>query len=141
MNSLLDYVTSSNIDPGEGARQRDRAFERLNTYRAGLIRRLQRAFVQHLIDHGPSTIDAIRDAVRIPPGIDPRVVGCAVAMLASQHKITKSIGAAKSIRKAAHARRMEIWALRDVDAGRAWVLTHPEVESVHSTDPNDPFAV
>jgi hypothetical protein len=141
MTSLLDCIAISNAEPPEGERHRDAAFATLDVYRAALVRRLQRSFVQHLLDHGPDTSDAIRNAVPIPPGVDARVVGGAVGLLSTRHKLIKSVGATKTRRKAAHARRLEVWSLRDEEAARLWLLTHPELVAEPASDSDDPFAV
>lgn len=139
MSTLLDFLGDDN-DPAEGERLRDEAFERLLTHRPVLIRTLQREFLTHLLRHGPSTTDSLRAIVPIPPGTDPRVVGCAVQNLANHHGLTIPVDDEKSCRKVAHARRLRVWALRDPAAARRWLGKYAAPEAGPSADPSDPFA-
>lgn len=126
--------TASSLGNGviEGELRRDRAHAHLRRRRPELIRRVQRAFVTHLLRHGPSTIDPIRVRVPLPVGTDPRLVGAAVRALA-EDRIIESIGIEKSTRPAAHARKVERWALRDDDAAIAWLAANPEL-----SEPDEP---
>ena len=63
---------------------RDEALSRLRAHRAALVRRIQRAFLRHILECGPDTSDPVRDVVPIPSGTDPRVVGTAVRALAER---------------------------------------------------------
>ena len=47
-------------------------------------------YLLHLLTAGPSTIDPIRAAVPLPPGIDPRLVGAAVRALATARVIRRA---------------------------------------------------
>jgi len=138
MTSLFDFLDDSNDERAEGERLRDEAFARLEHHRPYLITRLQCAFVKHLLTHGPSTSDPIRQLVPIPVGTDPRVVGCAVQLLARQHRLTKSIDSDKTYRKIAHARRLQVWAITDEARARNWYSKHSATEPTQSIDPDDP---
>jgi len=96
------------------------AHAQLHRRRAVLVRRVQRAFIGHLLSHGTSTIDPIRDSVPLPAGIDARLVGAAVRALAEEGVIG-SVGIEKSQRAVAHARKVERWALQDVDLALTWL--------------------
>jgi hypothetical protein len=133
MTSLFDEFPEDNAPFLDGDRLRDLALDRLRKSRSALIRRLTRAFLQHLIDHGPDTSDAVRDLVPIPAGVDPRVVGAAVHSLAKSHLIN-SIGRRKSSRCVAHARKLDLWAVADLDSARLWLLTHPDLESADAVE-------
>ena len=114
-------------DPGaEGERRRDEALARLRLYRAVLIRRVQRAYVGLLRARGPSTCDAVRALVGIPPTIDPRLVGAAVRQLAELGLIRRA-GLARSERPQAHRRDLVVWEIADSDAAAAWLADHPDL--------------
>lgn len=144
--TLLDYYYEGNDDREEGERLRDQAFERLRWSRPVLVRRLQRAFVTHLLANGPDCTDAVRALVPIPPDVDPRVVGYAVKSLSFDHGITHSVGATKTARKVAHRRHLERWAIPDAAKARRWLDRHPDlcapapVPDAAPADPADPFA-
>ncbi len=127
MRNLFDGFHDDNTDPREGEYLRDEALRRFRRRRPELVRRIQREFVRHLLDHGPATSDAARTSVPIPRGVDPRVVGSAVRGLAEVKLIT-SVGRRKSRRPAAHARKIDLWAIRDPDTAREWLDTHPELD-------------
>jgi len=138
MLNLLDFLGPDN-DPSEGERLRDRALGKLRAHRPSLTRRLMRVFLEYLLDFGPSTSDALRLLVEIPAGIDPRCVGAAVRALHEADLIT-SVGREKTRRPVAHARVLELWAVRDEAAARLWLLANPAPELV-SADSADPYAV
>lgn len=127
MSTLFDSLPDDNSGSREGDQLRDRALDLLRTWRPALVRRLQRTFLQHLLDHGPATTDPLRDLVAIPPDVDPRVVGSAVRELA-ELVLIRSIGRRKSRRPAAHARKIDLWTITDPDAARAWLLLHPDLD-------------
>lgn len=125
-------------DPREGERLRDEALALLRDHRPALLRQLQRAFLQHLIQNGPATSDVVRSLVAIPTGVDPRVVGSAVRSLAEASLII-SIGRRKSHRPESHARKVDVWNVTDEPKARHWLLSHPDFGQ--SDDTNDPFAI
>src|SRR5262249_54241167 len=97
MNTLFDSLVDDNPCSREGDRRRDRALGLLRAHPPPPLRQLQRAFLQHLLDHGEDTSDALRRLVEIPSGIDPRIVGSAVRSLAELRLIV-SVGRRKSHR-------------------------------------------
>ena len=123
-----------------GEALRDAALCLLRVHRAALVRRIQRAYIGRLIDHGPDTSDAVRALVPIPAGIDPRVVGAAVRALSADGGLIYSTGRRRSRRPLAHARNLDVWAVRDRAAAQRWLIEHPEPGPVVE-DPADPFAV
>jgi hypothetical protein len=129
MATLFDDLPEDNPPFSEGDRRRDLALNRLRTARSGLVRRLMRVFLQHLIDNGPDTSDALRTLVPIPAGVDPRVVGAAVRGLSEKSLIT-SIGRRKSGRGVAHARKLDLWTIADLDSARLWLVTYPDLDPV-----------
>jgi hypothetical protein len=118
-----------------GERRRDEAHDRLKTHRLALVRRIQRAFVCRLLVEGAATTDAVRILVRIPPGVDPRVVGAAIRALALDRLIV-AVGRRRSARPEAHARWVDLWDIRDVAAAEGWLLNNPDYPS----EGNDPPA-
>jgi hypothetical protein len=126
MTSLFDSLPHDNLGPREGDRLRDRALDLFRTRRPVLVRRLMRVFLNYVLIYGPATSDALRLLVPIPPGTDPRVVGSAVRALA-ELRLIHSIGRRKSRRPEAHARKLDLWAIRDDAAARQWLLIHPEL--------------
>ena len=86
-----------------GEALRDAALYTFRAHRAALVRRIQRAYLRHLLDKGPDTSDAVRALVPIPAGIDPRVVGAAVRALSADGGLIYSTGRRRSRRPLAHA--------------------------------------
>ncbi|HJZ53634.1 MAG TPA: hypothetical protein VKE74_01670 [Gemmataceae bacterium] len=127
MSTLFDSLVDDNPGPREGDLLRDRALGLLRAHRPHLLRRLQRAFLQHLLDHGEDTSDALRCLVEIPRDIDPRIVGSAVRSLAELRLIV-SVGRRKSRRGIAHSRKLDLWAIRDGANARHWLATHPDLD-------------
>ena len=127
-------------DRPDGEALRDCALALLRAHRAALVRRIQRAYLRHLLDKGPDTSDAVRALVPIPAGIDPRVVGAAVRAQSADDGLIFSTGRQRSRRPEAHARNLDVWAIRDRAAAERWLIEHPEPGPVVE-DPADPFAV
>ena len=122
-NPLLD----DNDNPRESERRRDEALKRSRQRWPGLITLIQRNFILEILFNGPTTSDAVRKLVPIPRGIDPRVVGSAVRGLA-ESKLIVSVGRRKSHRPVAHARKLDLWAIHDEAAARAWLRAHPDLD-------------
>jgi hypothetical protein len=112
--------------PAAGEDLRDAALRLLRDRRAALVRSVQRAFLDLLLDRGPSTCDPVRAAVPIPKGTDPRLVGAAVRRLAELGLIYRA-GLSRTVRPVAHGRDLPLWALADRDAALAWLTDHPEL--------------
>lgn len=124
MTSLFDPEPAANAAAaGEGLR--DAALLLLTATRPATIRRLQRAAVRLALEAGAVTADDVRDAVPIPPGINPKVTGAAVYGLALAGILT---GAhyVRSRRKPAHARTLRVWLLTDAAAAVRWLNDNPE---------------
>ena len=135
--SILPHPAAS------GEALRDAALRILRKHRAALVRRIQRAYVRHLLDNGPDTSDAVRALVPIPAGIDPRVVGAAVRALSADDGLIYSTGRRRSLRPLAHARNLDLWAVRDRAAAERWLADHPEpTEPATAADePADLYAI
>jgi hypothetical protein len=110
----------------EGERRRDQAHALLHARRPALIRRVQRAYLHHLLARGPATTDAVRELVPVPAGIDQRLVGAAVRALALDRQIV-SVGRERSNRPAAHGRWLDRWSVIDRNAALSWLATHPDL--------------
>jgi hypothetical protein len=108
----------------EGERRRDAALALLALHRDPTVRRLQRAYLLHLLTAGPSTIDPIRAAVPIPGETDPRCVGAAVRGLATLRLIRRA-GLTCPARHAAHGRDLPVWEIADRAAALVWLADHP----------------
>jgi hypothetical protein len=131
-------VTTTTLRPAAGLtageRRRDEALALLRDHRASLVRRVQRAYVLHLLSSGPSTIDAARAAVPIPPGLDPRLVGAAVRGLAELRLIRRA-GLSRSTRPQAHGRDLPLWQIADPAAAAGWLADHPELPEPDQGEP------
>ena len=131
MASLFDDLPDDNWNLERGEWLRDRAFGWLKNARRALYRRLQREFLLHLLEHGPNTSDPLRRLVPIPAGIDPRVVGPAVRLLASDHGLTRIVCPGKSCRPVAHRRHLEVWEIVCPAKARAWLMASaPDAMSI-----------
>ncbi len=131
MSTLFGEPPSCNHVQPDGAELRDLGVARIRSRRPGLVRKLSRAFLAHLLTHGPSTSDPLRTMVPIPPEVDPRVVGATVLGLA-QVGLIVPVGRRRSNRPAARHRWLELWALADARAAAAWLSANPEL------GPDDP---
>jgi hypothetical protein len=121
---MMRTPTPSAAGVAEGESRRDAALQLLPARRAVLVRRVQRAYLAQLLDRGPSTIDAVRAAVPIPAGTDPRLVGAAVRGLAELGLIERA-GLSRSARPEAHGRDLPLWGVTARGAALAWLGAHP----------------
>jgi hypothetical protein len=131
---MIDAITSLAASLTEGERRRDAALQLLRDRRAVLVRRIQRAYLTQLLTRAPATIDAVRAAVPIPAGIDPRCVGAAVRGLATLDLIRRA-GPDRSRRPEAHARDLPRWEIADRDAAADWLDEHPELPDPDAVEP------
>jgi hypothetical protein len=122
MIALQNYDT----DSSEGERLKLKAFSLLEVRRQALIRRARRALLAVLIDRGEATADDVWAVVTVPQGINPKLFGAVPGELAALGIITAE-GYAKSARREAHARPVQVWLLADSDAAVRWLLEHPEL--------------
>lgn len=109
-----------------GETRRDDALARLRRHRAALVRDLARATVRIALDRGVLTADDLRDAVPIPDGIRPVVVGAAMQAVADAGLIS-CIDYRRSRRPVAHARPVRVWQLADRAAALAWLAARPPI--------------
>ena len=111
----------------DGECRRDAALAQLAATRSVIMRRLQRATVRIALDMGTVTADDVRAVVPIPPRVNPKANGAALRFLADC-RILVSVGWVRSERPAAHARKIERWAIADRAAAVEWLASHSEPE-------------
>jgi hypothetical protein len=99
--------------------------------RAVYVRRGQRALLTALLAVGQATADDVRDALDLPPGIDPVCLG-AVPLALARAGIIRRVGYSPTCRPTAHARPVSVWTLADRAAAMRWLDTHPDLP-----DPGD----
>ncbi len=107
----------------EGERRRDPTAAPPRPHRAAVVRRVQRAFLDHLLTRGPSTIDAICVA---------RLTGVAVRALAADRLIV-TVGRQRSTRPAAHGHMIAVWDLACPGDALEWLADHPEFDPRRSS--------
>jgi hypothetical protein len=132
----MHTLTPSAAGRNEGERRRDAALQLLRDRRAVLVRRVQRAYLQHLLVCGPDTCDPVRALVPLPDEIDPRLVGAAVGALAKSGLI-QSVGRRRSTRPEAHARQLDVWAIVDPAAATTWLTGNPDIPDAPESDDGD----
>lgn len=113
-------------DAGE-KRKQDR-LDLLRARRAVYVRHGQRALIQRLLEVGRATADDVREAVELPPGIDPVCFG-AVPNCLARAGIIERVGFVPTARPDAHARPVSVWALRDRAKATRWLEQHPELST------------
>lgn len=127
----MTTTTDHDADRAVGAAWRDAAHALLTDRRAVYVRRGQRALLTALLATGTATADDVRDAVDLPPGIDPVCLGAVPGALA-RAGIIRRVGYVPTCRPDAHARPVSVWALADREAAERWLADHPDV-----SDPGD----
>jgi len=103
--------------------RRDHVLDVLAATRRRYVRAMQRALLSLLLEHGQCSIDDVRDAVPLPPSIDPRCAGAVHLPLVRAGIITES-GYRPSTRAVAHARRVITWVLTDAAGAEQWLREH-----------------
>jgi hypothetical protein len=98
----------------------------LTARRAIYVRRAQRALLCRLLDMGTATADDVRQAVELPPDIDPRCLGSVPGPLV-RAGIIRRVSWTPSCRAVRHACHTSVWALVDADAARQWLTDYPEL--------------
>lgn len=118
MIAHLDHAT-------EGERRKLDAHTTLEAQREVYVLRGRRALVAVLLRYGTATADHVRDAVELPPQINPVCLGVVPGPLA-RAGIIEPDGFQKSRRREAHARPVSVWQLADRAAALAWLAAHPD---------------
>lgn len=129
---------TTTITRDTGERRKQHALFRLEATRARLIQSARRALLLHLLEHCTGTIDAVRAAVDVPDGINPKAFGAVPKALATAGVI-RSTGFTRTARAVGHARPVQRWELADPAAAVAWLNDHPELPEP-SADHADQFA-
>ena len=97
----------------------------LREQRSRHVRRGQRVLLGCLLDGNTATADNVREAVELPPDIDPKLFGSVPGPL-SRAGIIEADGFVKTNRPTAHARPITRWRLRDAAKAREWLAANPD---------------
>lgn len=115
----------------ESERRKADALALLEARRECYVRRGRRALLEALLRSDTATADDVRDAVELPPGMDPRCLGSVPGRLAYD-RIIRPNGFCRSTRPARHAGWLQVWVLADREAALRWLANHPDLP-----DPGD----
>jgi hypothetical protein len=110
----------------DGEARKAAALALLEARRGRLVRRGRRALIDKLLADGAGTIDDVRAAVPVPPGVNPKAFGAVPGPLAKD-KIIRPAGFARTARAAGHARPVTVWELIDPPAAVAWLAANPDL--------------
>lgn len=109
----------------EGDRLKAAALAVLEAKRGLLIGRARRAFVSHLLEFGCAKADDVRDAVQLPPEINPTLFGAVPGPLVKAG-IIRAAGYIKTARRDGHARPITVWKLVNRGDAERWLEANPE---------------
>jgi len=118
-------TTTTATTATEGERRKLAAHGAIESRREPFILAGRRALLLTLLKRGQATADAIRDAVDLPAGLDPKLFGAVPGPLAAAG-IIAGIGYRKSSRPEAHSRPVKVWGLKNRAAAVAWLGEHSE---------------
>lgn len=110
----------------EGERRKVDALALLEATREACVTLARRAFLARLLAVGHATADDVREAVELPPGLNPNLFG-AVPSLFARRGIVRFCGFDVSRRPARHAGLNRNWELIDPPAAMRWLADHPEL--------------
>lgn len=110
----------------EGEHRKTDALDLLEAHREVHVRRGRRALLEVLLRCGRATADDVREAVKLPPRVNPKLFGSVPGLLAKLG-IIRQAGFAKTNRAAGHARPVAVWELADRKAAVQWLANHPDV--------------
>ncbi len=117
-------MTLDSNDSDEGERRKAETLAALAKRRSVYVRRGQRALLTALLTAGEASADDVRNAVELPPGIDPVCLGAVPGALA-RTGIIRRVGYVSTCRSVAHARPVALWTLADRQRALAWLADHP----------------
>lgn len=130
--TLFDDLPDRNGDPhqpadglAEGERLRDEAFSKFENHRERLLLRGRRALLTKALTNGVASADDVRDAVEVPPGMNPKCFGPVPSPLAKAN-IIRPKRPIKTRRSVGHARFITEWELIDPAAAIQWLQANPE---------------
>lgn len=109
----------------DGECRKRRTLTSLEARRKLLVLRGRRALLVMLLEAGSATIDDVRDVVRLPADIDPKLFGSVPSHLAFVG-IIRADGFVKTSRPKAKARPIQRWALVDRGKAKQWLIDHPD---------------
>jgi hypothetical protein len=109
----------------EGERLKAEAFGRLEATRESLLIKGRRALLTKALNDGVASADDVRDAVPVPPGVNPKVFG-PVPLPLARANIIRSRRPIKTRRAIGHARFITEWELIDPPAAMRWLFENPE---------------
>jgi hypothetical protein len=111
----------------DGERRKLDAHALLAAHREVYVLRGRRALLARLLvaPEATATADDVRDAVALPPAINPVCLGVVPGLLARAGVIERA-GFVESRRPDAHARPVSVWRLLDRAAALAWLAAHPD---------------
>lgn len=110
----------------EGERSKLDALALLEARREVYVRRGRRALLTAALRSGTATADDVRDAVELPPDLDPRCLGPVPGRLAYDGVICAA-GFTRSARPERHAGWSQVWELADRAAAERWLRDHPDL--------------
>lgn len=108
----------------DGQQRKAEALDRLEAERATYVLMGRRALLQCLLATGSATADDVRDAIRLPEGMNPKVFGAVPGPLATAGVIVPD-GYRPSQRPEAHGRPVQVWRLLDAEGATDWLRANP----------------
>jgi hypothetical protein len=102
-----------------------RALANLEARREVYVLRGRRALLRQLLKEGEASSDIVREAVELPPNVNPVCLGAVPGDLA-RAGIIKRDRFVPSHRPEAHHRPVSVWRLVDRAAALAWLTAHPD---------------
>ncbi|MDX1965777.1 MAG: hypothetical protein SFV23_01285 [Planctomycetaceae bacterium] len=94
--------------------------------RERFLRRAKRYFLQALLQHGIVSIDAVREAVPVPDGVNPKCCGQIPTDFHSDG-IIERLTHVRTERPVAHSRHIGLWRLTKPASAMEWLATHPDL--------------
>ncbi|GMV95128.1 MAG: hypothetical protein AMXMBFR82_49060 [Candidatus Hydrogenedentota bacterium] len=128
-----------NQEPRDGRARKDAALSTFERRRAVYINRGGRALLLHLLENGSGTADDVRNAVTLPPEIDPACLGAVPGALA-RAGIIRRVGYCACERLERHAAPTSVWSMVDASKAWAWLADNPE-PAIPDTGQGDLFGV
>jgi hypothetical protein len=107
----------------EGRRRKEAAVSDLEIRRSAFIRHARREFLHILLAHDLATSDDLRERLKLPEGVNPKLFGAVPGALAKAGIITQD-GFARTTRPQAHGRPVAIWRLVNRQLAQEWLATH-----------------
>ncbi len=118
----------------DGEARKRSAHALLDARREVYIRRGRSALLLRLLAAGTATADDVRGAVKLLPGINPKLFGAVPGPLAAAGNI-QAAGYVPTARKEGHARPVLRWRLADRAAALAWLAANPDLPDTELAAP------